>query len=44
MREISRAKPVREPVAWCGPFVINTQKELKAAFEEYANGTFIKHK
>jgi len=37
-------KPIEEPVAWRGPIVMNTQAELKVAFEEYSNGTFIKHK
>jgi redox-sensitive bicupin YhaK (pirin superfamily) len=37
-------KPIREPVAWYGPIVMNTQEELKIAFEEYTKGTFIKHK
>ena len=37
-------KPIREPVAWQGPIVMNTQEELKTAFEEYRNGTFTKHK
>jgi len=37
-------KPIGEPVAWRGPIVMNTQEELKVAFEEYSNGTFIKHK
>jgi hypothetical protein len=37
-------KPIGEPVAWRGPIVMNTQAELKDAFEEYRNGTFIKHK
>jgi hypothetical protein len=35
-------KPLKEPVAWYGPIVMNTQEELKVAFEEYNNGTFIK--
>ncbi len=36
-------KPIREPVAWYGPIVMNTREELQTAFEEYSNGTFIKH-
>lgn len=35
-------KPLREPVAWRGPIVMNTQAELRLAFEEYEKGTFIK--
>ena len=34
----------RGPVAWYGPIVMNTQEELRIAFEEYRSGTFIKHK
>ena len=37
-------KPIREPVAWYGPIVMNTQEELRIAFEEYEKGAFIKHK
>ena len=37
-------KPIKEPVAWYGPIVMNTQKELETAFEEYKQGTFIKYK
>ncbi len=35
--------PLQEPVAWRGPIVMNTQAELRKAFEEYQNGTFLKH-
>lgn len=34
--------PLGETVAWRGPIVMNTDAELDLAFEEYANGTFIK--
>ena len=37
-------RPIGEPVAWYGPIVMNTQDELRIAFEEYNNGKFIKHK
>ncbi len=37
-------RPLDEPVAWYGPIVMNTREELRVAFEEYGNGTFIKHK
>jgi redox-sensitive bicupin YhaK (pirin superfamily) len=37
-------KPIGEPVAWHGPIVMNTQEELRIAFEEYRSGTFSKHK
>jgi redox-sensitive bicupin YhaK (pirin superfamily) len=35
-------KPIGEPIAWYGPIVMNTQEELRIAFEEYEQGTFIK--
>ena len=35
-------KSLNEPVAWYGPIVMNTQEELRVAFEEYNNGTFVK--
>jgi redox-sensitive bicupin YhaK (pirin superfamily) len=37
-------KPLKEPVAWYGPIVMNTQEELDQAFREYREGTFIKDK
>ena len=33
--------PLREPVAWYGPIVMNTQEELRQAFEQLRNGTFL---
>ena len=35
-------KPLREPVAWSGPMVMNTETELQEAFKELNGGTFIK--
>jgi len=35
-------KPLREPVAWGGPIVMNTPEELREAFRELDKGTFIK--
>jgi redox-sensitive bicupin YhaK (pirin superfamily) len=36
-------RPLREPVAWRGPIVMNTEAELRRAFAEYEAGTFLKH-
>lgn len=35
-------KPIGEPVAWWGPIVMNTRRELETAIEEFQSGTFIK--
>lgn len=35
-------RPLREPIAWGGPIVMNTQKELDQAFTELDAGTFIR--
>jgi redox-sensitive bicupin YhaK (pirin superfamily) len=35
-------KPLQEPVAWYGPIVMNTQEQLREAFEELDKGTFLK--
>jgi redox-sensitive bicupin YhaK (pirin superfamily) len=35
-------KPLEEPVAWRGPIVMNTQEELREAFEELERGTFLR--
>jgi redox-sensitive bicupin YhaK (pirin superfamily) len=35
-------KPIEEPVAWYGPIVMNTQEELRQAYSELRDGSFIK--
>ena len=35
-------KPLKEPVAWHGPIVMNTGDELREAIRDLQNGTFIK--
>jgi redox-sensitive bicupin YhaK (pirin superfamily) len=35
-------QPLEEPVAWYGPIVMNTQDQLRKAFDELEQGTFLK--
>ena len=35
-------KPIEEPVAWYGPIVMNTEEQLRQAYAELRDGTFIK--
>lgn len=35
-------RPLAEPVAWRGPIVMNTQEELREAFAQLREGTFLK--
>jgi len=31
-------EPIREPIAWAGPFVMNTREEVMTAYEDYQKG------
>lgn len=33
-------RPIREPLAWAGPFVMNTKDEVLAAYQDYQRGAF----
>lgn len=35
------AKPIKEPVAWAGPIVMNSEAELEVAFAQLQRGTFV---
>jgi quercetin 2,3-dioxygenase len=37
-------RPLREPVAWQGPIVMNTPDELRRAYAELRDGTFIRQR
>jgi redox-sensitive bicupin YhaK (pirin superfamily) len=37
-------RPIEEPVAWYGPIVMNTEEQLRQAYAELHDGTFIKHR
>jgi redox-sensitive bicupin YhaK (pirin superfamily) len=37
---ILSGKPLNEPIAPYGPFVMNTQKEIQEAYDDYYNGKF----
>jgi len=36
-------RPLEEPVAWAGPIVMNTKDELRTAFRELDEGSFVRH-
>lgn len=36
------SRPLREPIAWAGPIVMNTRAEVQEAFSDLRNGSFIR--
>jgi hypothetical protein len=42
-KSLRAAIQINEPLARRGPVVMNTQEELKRAFQEYREGTFAKN-
>jgi len=38
---ILAAKPIDEPIVRAGPFVLNTESELKQAIDDYQNGVLV---
>jgi redox-sensitive bicupin YhaK (pirin superfamily) len=40
---MAAGRPLKEPVAWRGPIVMNTPEELQVAFDELEEGTFLRH-
>lgn len=38
------AAKLKEPIAWAGPVVMNTQEEIRTAYREWQEGTFIKER
>jgi quercetin 2,3-dioxygenase len=35
-------RPLHEPISWWGPMVMNTQREIEVAIQEFQTGTFVK--
>jgi quercetin 2,3-dioxygenase len=40
---LAAGKPIREPIAWRGPIVMNTEEELDLAYKEFFSGNFVKN-
>jgi Pirin-related protein len=37
-------KPLREPIVWYGPIVMNTEEQILEALSDLRKGTFVRHK
>ncbi len=33
-------RPIKEPIAWAGPFVMNTKSEVMDAYTDFQKGRF----
>jgi redox-sensitive bicupin YhaK (pirin superfamily) len=41
---LAAGQPIHEPIAWRGPVVMNTDEEVREAFREIREGTFVKRR
>lgn len=39
----AEGRPLKEPIAWYGPVVMNTEEELRSTFKDLDDGTFVEN-
>jgi redox-sensitive bicupin YhaK (pirin superfamily) len=37
---VAGGRPIREPLAWAGPFVMNSKAEIMQAYDDFQHGRF----